>query len=248
MIAAVFGALISRKQDIYFSMVTFALAEIVYFVINQTPQYTGGEDGLHGIARGSLFGLSLENQITYYYLALFVVSLAVGFVFLVIRSPFGLSLSGARDSERRMQSVGYNVQGLRLRAYALSAFLISIAGSLFALNHEFVSLESVYWRASGEPIMMTLLGGAGTVFGPMLGAGIVVFLRDFLSTLTDSGSLVLGVTFVIVVMVFRRGVLGEILFRLPSLEDLRAGRAQSHGRASIQTGTDDTAIHRSSEL
>lgn len=248
MIAVAFGALISRKQGIYFSMVTFALAEIVYFVINQTPQYTGGEDGLHGIARGSLFGLSLENQITYYYLALFVVSLAIGFVFLVIRSPFGLSLGGARDSERRMLSVGYNVQGLRLRAYALSAFLISIAGSLFALNHEFVSLESVYWRASGEPIMMTLLGGAGTVFGPMLGAGIVVFLRDFLSTLTDSGSLVLGVTFVIVVMVFRRGVLGEIFFRLPSLGDWRAERAQSRGRPSMKTGADETTIHRSSEL
>jgi branched-chain amino acid transport system permease protein len=245
LIAVAFGALISRKQGIYFSMVTFALAEIVYFVINQTPQYTGGEDGLHGIARGSLFGLSLENQTVYYYVALFVVALAIGFVFLVIRSPFGLSLGGARDSERRMLSVGYNVQGLRLRAYALSAFLISIAGALFALNHEFVSLESVYWRASGEPIMMTLLGGAGTVFGPMLGAGIVVFLRDFLSTVTDSGSLVLGVTFVIVVLVFRRGVLGEILYRLPSL---RERRARPHSRQSRPTSTDDTAIHRSSEL
>jgi branched-chain amino acid transport system permease protein len=248
LVALVFGALIARKKGIYFSMVTFALAEIVYFVINQSPRYTGGEDGLHGITRGSIFGVSLENQVTFYYAALAVIAAAVAFVFLVIRSPFGLALSGARDSERRMQSVGYNVQGLRLRAYVLSAFLISIAGSLFALNHEFVSLESVYWRASGEPIMMTLLGGAGTVFGPMLGAGIVVFLRDYLSTVTDSGSLVLGVTFVIVVLVFRRGVLGEILHRMPVFDGRPAARMPSRAQPASHASSDETTIQRSSDL
>jgi branched-chain amino acid transport system permease protein len=248
LVALVFGALIARKKGIYFSMVTFALAEIVYFVINQSPRYTGGEDGLHGITRGSIFGVSLENQVTFYYAALAVIAAAVAFVFLVIRSPFGLALSGARDSERRMQSVGYNVQGLRLRAYVLSAFLISIAGSLFALNHEFVSLESVYWRASGEPIMMTLLGGAGTVFGPMLGAGIVVFLRDYLSTVTDSGSLVLGVTFVIVVLVFRRGVLGEILHRMPVFDARPAARMPSRAQPASHASSDETTIQRSSDL
>jgi branched-chain amino acid transport system permease protein len=249
LVSLAFGALIARKKGIYFSMVTFALAEIVYFVINQSPRYTGGEDGLHGIARGSLLGISLENQVTFYYAALALTAAAVAFVFLVIRSPFGLASSGARDSERRMLSVGYDVERLRLRAYVLSAFLISIAGSLFALNHEFVSLESVYWRASGEPIMMTLLGGAGTVFGPMLGAGIVVFLRDCLSTVTDSGSLVLGVTFVIVVLVFRRGVLGEILHRLPSIEARLTGGLSPRARhAAVHPASDDTPIQRSTDL
>jgi branched-chain amino acid transport system permease protein len=245
LVALAFGMLITRKQGIYFSMVTFALAEIVYFVVNQSPAYSGGEDGLHGITRGSLFGVSLHNQIAFYYVALVVVALTVALVFRIIRSPFGLSLAGARDSERRMLSIGYDVRGLRLRAYVLSAFVISVAGGLFALAHEFVSLESVYWRASGEPIMMTLLGGAGTVFGPMLGAGVVLFLRDHLSTVTDSGNLVLGVTFVVIVMLFRRGILGEVLHRVlakTSAWSMRSERGFSEPSEAVSS-SDQSGLH-----
>ena len=144
------GALISRKQGIYFSMVTFALAEIVYFVINQAPQYTGGEDGLHGIVRGSLFGLSLENQITYYYVALFVVSLAVGFVFLVIRSPFGPSLKAksARQrtahAKRRLQRAGTAAARIRLAGRLVGAIVSSLSRRLQPRVQS--GLESVYWR------------------------------------------------------------------------------------------------------
>jgi branched-chain amino acid transport system permease protein len=113
-----------------------------------------------------------------------------------------------------MQSVGYNVYLIRVQAYGLSAFIISVAGALYVLNHQFVSLEAVQWQASGDPVMMTLLGGVGTLYGPMLGAGMVLLLRNSLSTVTDSGSLVLGCLFVVVVMVFRRGVLGEIAHHL----------------------------------
>jgi branched-chain amino acid transport system permease protein len=210
-LGVLFGFVIARKKGIYFSMITFAFAEIVYFAANQLSAYTGGEDGLHDVIRGTLFGYSLANDRVFYYLSLAIVALMVLFVFRVLKSPFGVSLTGARENERRMQSVGYNVYLLRVQAYGLSAFIISVAGGLYALNHQFVSLESVYWRASGEPIMMTLLGGVGTIYGPILGAGIVLMLRNALSTVTDSGSLVLGCLFVVVVMVFRRGILGELV-------------------------------------
>jgi branched-chain amino acid transport system permease protein len=209
-----FGFIIAQKKGIYFSMITFAFAEIVYFVVNQFPRYTGGEDGLHDILRGQIFGLSLANDRVFYYVALIFVVLMVLFVLRILRSPFGISLVGARENERRMLSVGYNIYLIRVQAYALSAFIISVAGALYALNHQFVSLEAVYWRASGEPIMMTLLGGAGTIFGPFLGAGIVLLIRNVLSTITDSGSLVLGSLFVVIVLVFRRGILGELVHRI----------------------------------
>jgi branched-chain amino acid transport system permease protein len=211
LVGILFGFVIAQKKGIYFSMITFAFAQIVYFVVNQLPQFTGGEDGLHDVLRGTLVGVSLKNNYVFYYLALGLVAVTLLFVFRVLKSPFGLSLTGARENERRMVSVGYDVYRLRVQAYALSAFIISVAGSLYVLNHEFISLEAVYWRASGEPVMMTLLGGAGTVYGPMIGAAIVLILRNVLSTVTDSGSLVLGCLFVFIVMVFRRGVLGEIV-------------------------------------
>ncbi len=207
-----FGLIIAQKKGIYFSMITFAFAQIVYFIVNQFPAYTGGEDGLHDILRGSLFGIDLKNNIVFYYLCLAIVAATIAFVFRIMQSPFGLSLAGSRENERRLLSIGYSVYGLRVRIYVLSAFVISIAGALYALNHEFISLEAVYWRASGEPVMMTLLGGAGTVYGPMLGAAIVLLIRNVLSTLTDSASLVLGCLFVVIVMLFRRGVVGEIVY------------------------------------
>ncbi len=213
-LGVIFGFIIAQKKGIYFSMITFAFAQIVYFVVNQFPSLTGGEDGLHDVLRGRLFGISLADDRVFYYLALVFVVLMVLFVFRILRSPFGMSLVGARENERRMVSVGYSVYLIRVQAYALSTFIISVAGALYVLNHQFISLEAVYWRASGEPIMMTLLGGAGTIYGPFLGAGIVLLLRNTLSTITDSGSLVLGCLFVVIVMVFRRGILGEFVHHI----------------------------------
>jgi branched-chain amino acid transport system permease protein len=149
----------------------------------------------------------------------------------ILKSPFGMSLVGARENERRMTSVGYDVYLLRVQAYVMSAFVISVAGGLYVLNHQFVSLEAVYWRASGEPMLMTLLGGAGTIFGPFVGAGIVLLLRNVLSTVTDSGSLVLGILFVVVVLAFRRGILGELVHHYVSRGD--AARATTTEDAGI---------------
>jgi branched-chain amino acid transport system permease protein len=205
------GFIIARKKGIYFSMITFAFAELVYFMVNQLSAYTGGEDGLHDVIRGRLFGLDLTSDTTFYYVSLAVVVLMVAFVLRILRSPFGLALTGARENERRMQSVGYNVYLIRVQAYALSAFIISVAGALYVFNHQFISLEAVHWRASGEPIMMTLLGGAGTIWGPWIGSALVLLIRNSLSTVTDNGSLILGLLFVAVVMLFRRGLLGELV-------------------------------------
>jgi branched-chain amino acid transport system permease protein len=225
LIGILFGFVIASKKGIYFSMITFAFAEVVYFVVNQLPQYTGGEDGLHDIVRGTFFGLALrDNDRAFYYVCLALVAASVALVLAILKAPYGLSLTGVRDNERRMMSIGYNVYFLRVKAYALSAFIISVAGGLYAMNHQFVTLDAVYWRASGEPVMMTLLGGAGTIFGPMLGAGIILFLRNILSSITDSANLFLGLLFVVVVLLFRRGILGElahyILDRAPTGESV----------------------------
>jgi len=206
-----FGFVVARKKGIYFSLITFAFASVIYFVANELPGYTGGEDGVHGVIRTALFGIDLKNDHVFYYACLVVVSLTVFFVRQVLQSPYGLALLGARENERRMMSIGYNVYYLRVKAYTLSAFVISVAGTLYALNHQFVTLETVAWRASGEPVMMTLLGGVGTIFGPFLGAGIVLLMRNTLSSITSNGSFFLGLLFVIVVILFRRGILGEIV-------------------------------------
>jgi branched-chain amino acid transport system permease protein len=164
--------------------------------------------------RGTLLGIDLQNDRVFYYACLLAVSLVILFVLKLLKSPYGLSLLGARENERRMMSVGYNVYVLRLKAYILSAFIVSIAGALYAFNHQFVTLEMVHWRASGESVMITLLGGAGTIFGPILGAGIVLIMRNALSAITDNGSLYLGILFVTVVMFARRGILGELMHRI----------------------------------
>lgn len=233
MVAALFSLIIARKKGIYFSMITFAFAQIVYFAVNQLAPWTGGEDGLHDVVRGRLLGIELQDDRVFYYLALAIVAAMLLFVFRVLKSPFGVSLTGARENERRMQSVGYDVYRIRVLAYTLSGFIISVAGALYVLNHQFVSLEAVYWRASGEPVMMTLLGGAGTIYGPMIGAAVVLIIRNMLSTVTDSGSLILGCLFVVIVLVFRRGVLGELVHHIVHREGRRGKLVDGKGGASV---------------
>jgi branched-chain amino acid transport system permease protein len=236
-LSVVFGFIIAQKKGVYFSMITFAIAQIVYFVVNQLPAYTGGEDGLHDVFRGRVFSISLADDRVFYYVTLGFAVLMVALVVRILKSPFGMSLVGARENERRMTSVGYDVYLLRVQAYVMSAFVISVAGGLYVLNHQFVSLEAVYWRASGEPMLMTLLGGAGTIFGPFVGAGIVLLLRNVLSTVTDSGSLALGVLFVVVVLAFRRGILGELIHYYVNHRDAaRTSTAEDPGVAPTAPG------------
>jgi branched-chain amino acid transport system permease protein len=216
----VIGALAVRRQGIYFAMITLALAQLVYFVCLQA-QFTGGENGLQGIPRGSLFGLiGLGNDRIMYYVVL-VVFIAV---FLAIRrivhSPFGQVLKAIRANEPRAVSLGYKVDRYKLTAFVLSASLAGLAGSLKALVLGFVTLTDVSQGNSGEVILMTLLGGSGTFLGPVIGANLVVTLQEYLSDLVGAWvSVIIGVIFVVCVMIFRRGIAGEIQRRFGKRAD-----------------------------
>ena len=205
------GAIAVRRQGIYFAMITLALAQLVFFVCLQAD-FTGGENGLQGIPRGSLLGLIRlgNDRIMYYFvLAVFVA------VFLLIRrivhSPFGQVLKAIRANEPRAVSLGYKVDRYKLMAFVLSASISGLAGSLKALVLGFVTLSDVSQSNSGEVILMTLLGGSGTFLGPVIGAGLVVTLQEYLSDLVGAWvSVIIGAIFVVCVLVFRRGFVGEI--------------------------------------
>ena len=205
------GLLAIRRSGIYFAMITLALGQLVYFVCLQAP-FTGGENGIQGVPRGTLLGMfSLRNDMVMYYL---VFGLLIA-VFLAIRrivsSPFGQVLKAIRENEPRAVSLGYDVDRYKLLVFALSAALAGLAGSLKALVLGFATLTDVLQATSGEVILMTLLGGAGTFLGPIVGAGIVVTLQDMLSDRVGSWvTVIIGVIFVLCVLAFRKGVVGEL--------------------------------------
>ncbi|WP_102224554.1 branched-chain amino acid ABC transporter permease [Acidimangrovimonas sediminis] len=206
----VVGALAIRRQGIYFAMITLALAQIVYFFALQLP-FTGGEDGLQGIPRGYLLGfINLNDSLNMYYFV--AVVFLVGFlaIYRTIHSPFGQVLQAIRENEPRALSLGYNVDRFKLIAFVLSATLAGVAGSTKAIVFQFASLTDVHWSTSGEVILMTLVGGMGTIFGPVLGAFIVVALQHVLTGIGSWVQVVIGATFVACVLVFRRGIIGEI--------------------------------------
>lgn len=207
-----FGVLAIRRQGIYFAMITLALAQMLFFVFLQTP-FTGGEDGLQGVPRGELFGfLSIENNFTLYYFVLAIFLLGIGLIYRVINSPFGHVLEAIRENEDRMVSLGYNVNRYKLLAFVISAGLAGLAGSTKTVVFQLASLTDAHWHMSGEVILMTLLGGVGTIAGPVIGATIVISLQNFLVA-TPLGpwlSVILGVIFVVCVMVFRNGIVGQL--------------------------------------
>lgn len=211
LIGLVVGAVAIRRQGIYFAMITLAIAQMVFFVCLQAP-FTGGEDGLQGVPRGALFGVfSLESDTAMYYL---VVALFVG-CFLaisrIVNSPFGQVLKMIRENEPRAISLGYEVDRYKLLAFVLSSALAGLAGSLKTLVMGFATLSDAHWSMSGEVILMTLLGGVGTFFGPVLGAGIVISLQNLLADKVGSWvTVIIGVIFVICVLAFRKGVVGEL--------------------------------------
>ena len=207
----VIGMLAIRRSGIYFAMITLALAQLVYFVCLQAP-FTGGENGIQGVSRGTLLGaVSLKSDLAMYY---FVFGLLVA-VFLAIRrivsSPFGQVLKAIRENEPRAISLGYDVDRYKLLVFVLSATQAGLAGSLKALVLGFATLTDVLQATSGEVILMTLLGGAGTFLGPVVGAGIVVTLQDMLSDRVGSWvTVIIGAIFVLCVLAFRKGVVGEL--------------------------------------
>ncbi|MBP6894057.1 branched-chain amino acid transport system permease protein [Pseudacidovorax sp. 1753] len=223
----VFGMLAIRRQGIYFAMITLALAQMVYFFALQAP-FTGGEDGLQGVPRGKLFGvLSLQSDLTMYYVALVVVALAFALIVRTVHSPFGQLLKGIKENEARALSLGYDVGRVKLVAFVISAALSGLAGALKTVVLGFATLTDVHWSSSGSVILMTLLGGLGTLSGPLVGATVVVALEnkigelgnllasvtkvDWFSTLGESVTIVTGLIFMVCVLAFRRGIMGEVI-------------------------------------
>jgi branched-chain amino acid transport system permease protein len=204
------GLLAIRRQGIYFAMITLALAQMVYFFYLQAP-FTGGEDGIQAVPRGKLFGLIDLNQTFAMYTLVLVIFLG-GFmlIYRIVHSPFGQVLKAIRENESRAISLGYAVDRYKLLAFVLSASLAGLAGGTKTLVFQLASLTDAHWSMSGEVVLMTLLGGLGTIFGPVAGAVIIITMENYLSQLGAWVSVVQGVIFVVCVLAFRRGVIGEI--------------------------------------
>lgn len=210
LLGATIGAVAVRRSGVYLAMITLALAEVVYFVAVQAP-LTGGEDGLQGVPRGSLLGIvDLENSLAMYFFALAVYLAAMLALRFLVHSPYGLSLKAIRENEARAISLGYRVDRYKVLAFAISGLLSGAAGALNALNFHFASLDDVHWHMSGEVILTALLGGAGTLVGPSVGALIIVLLTDSLSAIGEWVNFILGALFVACVLLFRRGIVGEL--------------------------------------
>jgi branched-chain amino acid transport system permease protein len=199
-----------RRTGITFSMITLAFAQMVYYVANSWRDLTGGENGITGVPKGQLFGISLASSTAYYYAALPLVALGGLLCWRIVRSPFGRVLLAIRENEVRTRSLGYDVDRYKLLATALSCTLSGLAGGVWVINHGFVGLDAVHWTTSGTVVVMVLLGGMATRLGPAVGAALVLLLRDFLSTWTDAWGVVTGLIFVAVILVFRSGIVGTI--------------------------------------
>lgn len=220
------GSLAIRRQGIYFTMITLALAQMVYFVALQAP-FTGGEDGLQGIPRGHFLGLvDLGRDINLYYVVLAIAMTGFALIVRTIHSPFGQVLKSIKDNEPRAVSLGYDVDRYKLLAFVLSAALTGLAGSTKALVLGFETLTDVHWSMSGLVVLMMLVGGLGTIVGPIVGAVVIIVLEnklgdignllanatgiEWFNTLGDSVTIVTGLIFVLCVLAFRRGIVGEL--------------------------------------
>jgi branched-chain amino acid transport system permease protein len=204
------GLLAIRRQGIYFAMITLALAQMVFFFYLQTP-FTHGEDGIQAVPRGRLFGVvDLDRPLAMYYVVL-VVFLA-GFLLIrrVVHSPFGQVLKAIRENEPRAISLGYDADRYKLLAFLLSATLAGLAGATKAIVFQLASLTDVHWTMSGEVVLMTLLGGMGTLFGPVVGAFVIISLENYLAVFGQWVTVITGAIFVICVLAFRRGIVGEL--------------------------------------
>ena len=209
-LGAATGALAIRRQGIYFAMITLALAQMIYFFYLQTP-FTHGEDGIQAVPRGKLFGIiDLAQPLAMYYLVLVVFLIGFLIIHRAVHSPFGQVLKAIRENESRAISLGYDAEKYKLLAFVLSATLSGLAGSVKAIVFQLASLTDVHWTMSGEVVLMTLLGGMGTIFGPVVGAFAIVGLESYLSGFGQWVTVITGSIFVVCVLAFRRGIVGEL--------------------------------------
>jgi len=232
LMGVVAGFIAIRRQGIYFAMVTLALAQMVFFFCLQAP-FTGGEDGIQAVPRRPMFGfLDISNDFVFYYVVLVI--FAVGFLIIhrTIHSPFGQVLKAIRENEQRAVSLGYRVDQYKLMAFVISATLAGLAGATKAIVFQLASLTDVTWQMSGEVVLMTLVGGMGTVFGPMVGAAVIITMQNYLAGFGEWVLVIQGVIFVVTVLLFRRGIVGEITAFL---------RARSAAKTAAAEGAAQTA-------
>jgi branched-chain amino acid transport system permease protein len=205
------GAIAIRRQGIYFAMVTLALAQMVFFLCVQA-NFTGGEDGIQAIPRRPILGLlDASNDFTFYYVVLAIFCAGFLIIYRTIHSPFGQVLKAIRENEARAISLGYAVNRFKLIAFAISAALAGLAGATKAMVFQLASLTDVTWQMSGEVVLMTLVGGMGTVFGPAVGAAIIIYMQNYLAGFGEWVLVIQGVIFVVAVLLFRRGIVGELI-------------------------------------
>jgi branched-chain amino acid transport system permease protein len=210
LLGIVTGLLAIRRQGIYFAMITLALAQMIFFFYLQAP-FTHGEDGIQSVPRGKLFGfIDLANIWIMYFTVLAIFTAGFLLIYRVIHSPFGQVLKAIRENEARAISLGYDTTHYKFMAFVLSATLAGLAGATKALVFQLASLTDVHWTMSGEVVLMTLLGGLGTIFGPVVGALIIITMENYLAQLGAWVTIVQGAIFVVCVLTFRRGVIGEI--------------------------------------
>jgi branched-chain amino acid transport system permease protein len=227
------GAIAIRRQGIYFAMVTLALAQMVYFFCLQA-KFTGGEDGIQGIPRRPLLGLlPITSDFVFYYVVLAIFSIGFLIIWRTIHSPFGQVLKAIRENEARAVSLGYAVDSFKLIAFVLSATLAGLAGATKAIVFQLASLTDVAWQMSGEVVLMTLVGGLGTVFGPIVGAGIIITMQNYLAGFGEWVLVIQGAIFVVTVLLFRRGVVGEIM---ALAQYLRGGKAAAEPSSAAMHG------------
>ncbi len=215
LLGLVFGAIAIRRQGIYFAMITLALAQMVYFFSVQRPDFTNGEDGIQAVPRGHLFGLfDLSNDMTLYWTVAAIFMGAMLLIHRFVHSPYGQVLQAVRDNERRAVSLGYRAQRYKLMAFVMSAAIAALAGATKAIVFQVATLVDVHWSMSGEPILMALVGGVGTIFGPLVGAAVMTTLQNYLVSAGSWITVIQGVIFVLCVLMFRAGITGTIAERL----------------------------------
>lgn len=212
LLGAIYGKLAIKREGIYFAMVTLALAQLTFFLYLQS-EFTGGENGMQGIPRGNLFGIiDLTDNIAMYYTVAVIFLIGFAIIQRTVHSPFGQILKAIRENEPRAISLGYNVNNYKWLAFIISSALAALAGSTKTVVFNLASLTDAHWHMSGEVILMTLVGGVGTLMGPVVGAGVIVTMQNYLST-GDLGNyihIIMGAVFVVCVLAFRSGIVGQL--------------------------------------
>ena len=232
LIALIIGWVAIRRHGIYFAMLTLAFNEVIYFTIFELKDLTGGDDGLRGVFRPDVglgpLSFSIQEPMTFYFFVLVIVVLSILVIRRITDSPFGSVFLAIRENENRAESVGYKVRDYKIVAFVVSGFFSGIAGALFCMQIKYVALSYCHWSLSGEVIMMSLVGGIGSLYGPIIGAALVTVMQDFFSTIWDRWLLIMGAVFVIFVMFFQGGV-WEGIENLISYCSQRFSRKKSQG-------------------